>query len=53
MHLRFKLPILLNNKLCISYIICIDDEQTILDSLKIELETALEDEYIIETAETG
>ena len=34
-------------------IICIDDEQTILDSLKIELERALEDEYIIETAESG
>ena len=34
-------------------IICVDDEQTILDSLKIELETALSDEYIIETAESG
>ncbi len=34
-------------------IICVDDEQTILDSLKIELETALEDKYVIETAESG
>ena len=34
-------------------IICIDDEPTILDSLKIQLKKALEDEYIIETAEGG
>jgi DNA-binding NtrC family response regulator len=32
-------------------IICIDDEPTILDSLKIQLKKALGDEYIIETAE--
>jgi diguanylate cyclase (GGDEF)-like protein len=34
-------------------IICIDDEVTVLDSLKIELKKALGDEYIIETAEGG
>lgn len=34
-------------------IICIDDEQTILDSLKIQLKKSLGDEYIIETAEGG
>ncbi|MDJ0728730.1 MAG: diguanylate cyclase [Crocosphaera sp.] len=34
-------------------IICIDDEMTVLDSLKIELKKALGDEYIIETAEGG
>ena len=31
-------------------IICVDDEQTILDSLEIELEKSLGDEYLIETA---
>ncbi|MGK7941251.1 MAG: diguanylate cyclase [Crocosphaera sp.] len=34
-------------------VICIDDEVTVLDSLKIELKKALGDEYIIETAEGG
>ncbi|NEP14377.1 MAG: response regulator [Symploca sp. SIO2C1] len=34
-------------------IICVDDEQTILDSLKIELEEALGDEYLIEVAQDG
>ncbi|MEA5533369.1 diguanylate cyclase domain-containing protein [Crocosphaera sp. XPORK-15E] len=34
-------------------IICIDDEVTVLDSLKIELKKVLGDEYIIETAEGG
>lgn len=34
-------------------IICIDDEVTVLDSLKIELKKALGDECIIETAEGG
>ncbi len=34
-------------------VICIDDEITVLDSLKIELKRALGDEYIIETAEGG
>ena len=34
-------------------IICVDDEQTILESLKIELESALGDEYIIEMAQGG
>ena len=34
-------------------IICIDDEPTILDSLKIQLKKAFDDEYIIETAESG
>lgn len=34
-------------------IICVDDEQTILESLKIELEGALGDEYIIEMAQGG
>ncbi|MFB2920734.1 response regulator [Aerosakkonema funiforme] len=34
-------------------IICVDDEQTILDSLKIELKKAVGDIYIIETAEGG
>ena len=34
-------------------IICIDDEPTILDSLKIQLKKALSDDYIIETAEGG
>ena len=34
-------------------IICIDDEPTILDSLKIQLKRAIGDEYIIEIAEGG
>ncbi|HBB32342.1 MAG TPA: diguanylate cyclase [Cyanobacteria bacterium UBA8803] len=34
-------------------IICIDDEQTILDSLEIELQKALGNDYIIETAIGG
>jgi class 3 adenylate cyclase/PAS domain-containing protein len=34
-------------------IICVDDELTILDSLKIELKKSLGDEYLIETAEGG
>ncbi|MDY6993317.1 MAG: adenylate/guanylate cyclase domain-containing protein, partial [Pseudomonadota bacterium] len=34
-------------------IICVDDEQTILNSLKIELKKALSEEYLIETAEDG
>lgn len=34
-------------------IICIDDEPTILDSLKIELKKALGDDYLIETAIGG
>ena len=36
-----------------SVIICVDDEQTILESLKIELKQALGDQYLIETAESG
>ncbi|HEY9596278.1 MAG TPA: response regulator, partial [Cyanophyceae cyanobacterium] len=31
-------------------ILCVDDEQTILDSLEIELQKSLGDEYLIETA---
>lgn len=34
-------------------IICIDDEPTILDSLKIQLKKSFDNEYIIETAEGG
>ena len=34
-------------------IICVDDEQTILDSLEIELKKFLGNEYLIETAEGG
>ena len=34
-------------------IICVDDERTILDSLKIELKQAFSDQYLIETAEDG
>lgn len=34
-------------------IICVDDEQTILNSLKIELKKTLDDKYLIETAEDG
>jgi PAS domain S-box-containing protein len=34
-------------------IICVDDEPTILESLKIELKKALTEKYIIETAEGG
>jgi len=34
-------------------IICVDDEQTILNSLKIELKKALDDKYLIEIAEDG
>ncbi|NEO23909.1 response regulator, partial [Moorena sp. SIO4A5] len=34
-------------------IICVDDEQTILDSLKIELETSLGDNYLIEMTQGG
>ncbi len=36
-----------------SVIICVDDEQTILESIKIELKQALGDQYLIETAESG
>jgi signal transduction histidine kinase len=36
-----------------SVIICVDDEQTLLDSLEIELQKALGDDYIIETALGG
>jgi len=35
-----------------SVIICVDDEQTILESIKIELKQALGDQYLIETAES-
>ena len=35
------------------YVICVDDESTVLDSLKIELKKALQDQCIIETAESG
>lgn len=34
-------------------IICVDDEQTILDALKVELKYAFGKEYLIETAEGG
>ncbi len=34
-------------------IICIDDEATVIDSLKIELKKAIGEEFIIETAEGG
>ncbi|NEP40513.1 MAG: PAS domain S-box protein [Okeania sp. SIO2H7] len=34
-------------------IICIDDEQAVLESLKVELKKALGDQYLIETAEGG
>lgn len=34
-------------------VICVDDEQTILDSLKIELEEVLGDEYLLEIAQSG
>ncbi|GAA6614581.1 PAS domain S-box protein [Scytonema sp. NUACC26] len=34
-------------------IICVDDEQTILDSLEVELQKALGDEYLIETAQSS
>ena len=34
-------------------IVCVDDEQTILYSLKIELKQAFGDQYLIETAESG
>ncbi|NEO35457.1 MAG: response regulator [Moorea sp. SIOASIH] len=34
-------------------IICVDDEQTILDSLKMELETTLGDNYLIEITQGG
>ncbi|HAX87134.1 MAG TPA: diguanylate cyclase [Cyanobacteria bacterium UBA11370] len=34
-------------------VICVDDEQTILDSLEIELQKSLGDEYLIETALGG
>jgi DNA-binding NtrC family response regulator len=34
-----------------SVILCVDDEQTILDNLKIELKQAFGDQYLIETAE--
>lgn len=36
-----------------SVIICVDDEPTILESLKIELKKALENDYLIETASGG
>lgn len=34
-------------------IICVDDDETILDSLEIELQNFLEAEYVIETASSG
>ncbi|MFL9454226.1 PAS domain S-box protein [Tolypothrix bouteillei VB521301_2] len=34
-------------------IICVDDEQSILDSLEVELQKALGDEYLIETAQSS
>lgn len=34
-------------------ILCVDDDQTILDSLKIELKQSFKNQYIIETAESG
>ena len=34
-------------------IVCIDDEQAVLESLKIELKRSLDNEYLIETAEHG
>lgn len=34
-------------------IICVDDEQTVLDSLKISLKKAVDNEYLIETALSG
>jgi len=34
-------------------ILCVDDEQTILESLKIELKQAFGDQCLIETAECG
>ncbi|MGB6166951.1 MAG: response regulator, partial [Geitlerinemataceae cyanobacterium] len=34
-------------------ILCVDDEPTILDSLKIELEGAFGEEYLLEVAESG
>ena len=34
-------------------IVCVDDEQTILESLKIELKQAISDQYLVETAEGG
>ena len=34
-------------------IICVDDEQTILNSLEVELQKALGDEYLIETAQSS
>jgi PAS domain S-box-containing protein len=40
----------MNNK---PVIICVDDEPIILESLKIELKKALEEEYLLETAEGG
>ncbi len=36
-----------------SVILCIDDEEIVLRSLKRELNDALEDEFLIETAEGG
>ena len=34
-------------------IVCVDDEQTILNSLKIEIKRTFRDQYIIETADSG
>lgn len=34
-------------------VLCVDDEPTILDSLKIELKSILDSQYLIETAENG
>lgn len=35
------------------YVICVDDQPTVLDSLKIELKKVLQEQCLIETAETG
>ncbi len=34
-------------------VLCVDDENTVLDSLKVELNKALNDNYLVETADNG
>jgi DNA-binding response OmpR family regulator len=43
----------LNKMLKKPVILCVDDEQTVLDSLKIELKRTFSDQYLIETAESS
>jgi len=50
-YISIKLKVRFSKMVNKSVILCVDDEQTILESLKIELKQAFSDQYLIETAE--